>query len=105
MEVIDNKSRSYCKVSKQKQEQLLNLVYKDEFRINQAADFLNINYATAKNIIRRFKKIHIFRKCGNISESKRCHYKQIVEQKEQKNGINTKGGLIGDCLTGQVQKV
>ncbi|CAK67872.1 unnamed protein product (macronuclear) [Paramecium tetraurelia] len=72
--------------------------------IVQAADLLNINYATAKNIVLKFKKTHLLRKSGNISESKRCNYKLIGESKDQTNSVNTKGGLVAEGLKKFVQK-
>ncbi|CAD8103855.1 unnamed protein product [Paramecium primaurelia] len=96
--------RPYNKVPKLKQEQLINLVYKEEWKINQAADLLNINYATAKNIVQKFKKTHILGKKVKSSESKRCHYKLISESKAQLCTVNTKWGLVSDCLIEQFQK-
>ncbi|CAD8128138.1 unnamed protein product [Paramecium sonneborni] len=98
----DSKVRSYCKVPMIKQEQLLNLVFKEEWKVNQAAQLLNIKYATAKNIVLRFKKANILSQHKKLFETKRCQYRQIGESKTQ---INTKDVLSSDDLDQQMKKL
>ncbi|CAK90976.1 unnamed protein product (macronuclear) [Paramecium tetraurelia] len=104
VEPSNDKVRSYCRVPRLQQQQLVNLVYKEEWKINQAAKLLNIKYATAKNIVQRFKKTHIFGKKAKLPESKRCQYKLIDRPEVQSYAVNTKSGLVFDSLVEYSQK-
>ncbi|CAD8126847.1 unnamed protein product [Paramecium sonneborni] len=87
------KLRPYKKVPQDKKKQLVELVFQKEWKIKQASLFLCINYATAKNIILKFRKTTIRKKTLQLPESKRCHYKLIEQSKSIVKVITSKGGL------------
>ncbi|CAD8207975.1 unnamed protein product [Paramecium pentaurelia] len=70
--------RTYIKVPSNSKEQLAQLVFKEGFKIKDAAKKLSIKYATAKTIIFHMRK-------GNIKnikmKHKKCRYTQILENK------------------------
>ncbi|CAD8194327.1 unnamed protein product [Paramecium octaurelia] len=70
--------RTYVKVPSNSKEQLAQLVFKEGFKIKDAAKRLSIKYETAKTIIFHIRK-------GNIKikkpKPKKCRYTQIQENR------------------------
>ncbi|CAD8211635.1 unnamed protein product [Paramecium pentaurelia] len=88
------KLRPYKKVPLEKKKLLIELVFQKDWKIKQASLHLTINYATAKNIIFRYRKNIIQKKTSCLPESKRCQYKLIGLSKSLVKVVCSKGGLL-----------
>ncbi|CAD8103130.1 unnamed protein product [Paramecium primaurelia] len=86
------KLRPYKKVPQDKKKQLVELVFQKDWKIKQASHYLRINYATAKNIILKYRKTIIQKKTTQLPESKRCQYKLIGLSKSIIKVISSQGG-------------
>eukprot|EP00831_Metopus_contortus_P042687 TRINITY_DN33_c0_g1_i1.p2 TRINITY_DN33_c0_g1~~TRINITY_DN33_c0_g1_i1.p2 ORF type:complete len:226 (+),score=24.40 TRINITY_DN33_c0_g1_i1:273-950(+) len=66
--------RRYVQVASDKRQELLNLLQNEQVTIKEAAERLNINYSTAKNIVKLYKKEkritpHVKRTCSLLKET------------------------------------
>ncbi|CAD8112215.1 unnamed protein product [Paramecium sonneborni] len=68
--------RTYIKVPSNSKEQLAQLVFKEGFKIKDAAKKLNIKYATAKTIIFHMRRQNIKQM---KMKNKKCRYTKITE--------------------------
>ncbi|CAK63442.1 unnamed protein product (macronuclear) [Paramecium tetraurelia] len=89
------KLRPYKKVPQDKKKQLVELVFQKDWKIKkqQASLYLHINYATAKNVVLKYRKFSIQKKTSKLPESKRCQYKLIGLSKSRIQVISSKGGI------------
>ncbi|CAD8208277.1 unnamed protein product [Paramecium pentaurelia] len=74
--MLQEQKRTYIKVPKESKEQLFELVFKEGFKIKEAARKLQIKYATAKTIV-----FHLRKKCQKQKklENKFSRYIQLQE--------------------------
>ncbi|CAK89379.1 unnamed protein product (macronuclear) [Paramecium tetraurelia] len=86
--------RPYKKVPTDKKKQLVELVFQKDWKIKQASTHLGINYATAKNIIFRFRKTNIQKQPYKLPESKRCQYKLIGSSNSKIKLVCSQGGVL-----------
>ncbi|CAD8122762.1 unnamed protein product [Paramecium sonneborni] len=75
--IFQEQKRTYIKVPQETKEQLFQLVFKEGFKIKQAAQKLFIKYATAKTIIFHMRKINLKQK------KKRCNFCRYIQLQEK----------------------
>ncbi|KRW98103.1 hypothetical protein PPERSA_05999 [Pseudocohnilembus persalinus] len=83
-EIKDASKRKYNRISIEKRDLLLEMIFFDNKKIKNAAKELGINYSSAKTIL------HLYRKkikkqgksCSLLGENKRCSVKQIFDAKQ-----------------------
>ncbi|CAD8211849.1 unnamed protein product [Paramecium octaurelia] len=98
--IIQNeKVRQYQKVLQHQKDQLQKLVFQKSYSIKSASILLDINYATAKSIIAKFRKSKIRQYYLINKKLRQCHFKKI-EYSTSKLEIKSlvSGLLISECI-------